>query len=57
MEQEPPIILNKKPTAQFNFTHSGWNKSLLNLQGPTNFFPVFTEKINVYTAKCILQNR
>jgi hypothetical protein len=51
MKKEKPTILIKSPTAKFNFTHTGWDKTLTNIQEPTNFFPVFDEKINIYTVE------
>lgn len=46
--REEGYILTKTPTAEFSYNHSGWNKSLANIQQPTNFLPIFTEERNSY---------
>jgi hypothetical protein len=44
----PDYIAQRAPTAEFSSIHSGWNKSLNNIQEPTNFRPVFTDVRNTY---------
>lgn len=46
--REEGYVLTKAPTAEFSYNHSGWNKSLANIQQPTNFLPIFTEERNSY---------
>ena len=41
-------IIHKEPNAEFSFTHSGWDKSLLNIQAAINFRPVFDSIQNTY---------
>lgn len=45
---ENPIIPVKAPTAQFNYTFSKWDKSLINILAPIDYLPLFEQHTNIY---------
>lgn len=45
------ILPSRNPTEKYNYQFLAWDKSLENIQAPTDFYPTFSEKLNIYKVQ------